>query len=349
MYRPVDIEFWQDEFVLELSSEHKLTYLFLLTNRRTTQCGIYNIGLTIAQLELQFSEEKIRQHLKFFQEKGKILYNPDNKEVMIVNWHKYNNIHNHKNIRICINKELKRVKTTEFINAFYEICKGICKEEPELLKEIFKEVEINDEILKTEIERETKERKELNDTNERKEIPKVKAVKEEDAAGEATGENANTNQKANHKKTNMENSKENNKRNGSEDNKEDHKEHSSESNKEDVDKLQNKNVVLQCFKNNFHLPSPIEIQKLNQWVEDMGEPLVLKALEEAVCVNKRNLNYVSGILNNWLSEGIATVEEAEEAIKKYKEAKKTSLVQKEDNSAARLYSKNLAEVDYEKE
>lgn len=329
MYRPVDIEFWQDEFVLELSSEHKLTYLFLLTNRRTTQCGIYNIGLTIAQLELQFSEEKIQEHLKFFQEKGKILYNSHNKEVMILNWHKYNNIHNHKNIRICINKELKRVKTTEFINAFYEICKGICKEEPELLKEIFKEVEINDEILKTEVEREIKENKDVNRENEK----------------EATGENANTNQKSNHKASNKENGTEDNK----EDHKENYKEHSREGNKENIDKPQNKNVVLQCFKNNFHLPSPIEIQKLNQWVEDMGESLVLKALEEAVCVNKRNLNYVSGILNNWLSEGISTLEEAEEAIKKYKESKKTTMVQREDNSAARLYSKNLAEIDYEKE
>jgi hypothetical protein len=95
MYRPIDIEFWQDDFILELTPEHKLTYLFLLTNRRTTQCGIYNIGLTIAQLELQFSEEKIIEHLKFFQEKGKILYNNETKEVMILNWHKYNNIHNH--------------------------------------------------------------------------------------------------------------------------------------------------------------------------------------------------------------------------------------------------------------
>lgn len=108
-------------------------------------------------------------------------------------------------------------------------------------------------------------------------------------------------------------------------------------------------MVLQCFKNNFHLPSPLEIQKLNQWVEDMGEPLVLKALEEAVGVNKRNLNYVSGILNNWLSEGITTLEEAEEAIKKYKGSKKTNIAHKEDNSASRFYSKNLAAVDYEKE
>lgn len=333
MYRPVDIEFWQDEFVLELSSEHKLTYLFLLTNRRTTQCGIYNIGLTIAQLELQFSEEKIQEHLKFFQEKGKILYNPDNKEVMILNWHKYNNIHNHKNIRICINKELKRVKTIEFITAFYEICKRICKEEPEFLKEIFKEVEINDEILKTEIEREVEEAKEIS------------REKEE----EATGESVKANQEEKHKKTNKENGKENNKGNVTGNNKKDHEEHSMETNKENIGKPQNKNMVLQCFKNNFHLPSPIEMEKLNQWVEDMGEPLVLKALEEAVCVNKRNLNYVSGILNNWLSEGITTLEEAEEAMKKYKGAKKTSLVQKEDNSAARIYRKNLAEIDYEKE
>lgn len=327
MYRPVDIEFWQDEFVLELSSEQKLTYIFLLTNRRTTQCGIYNIGLTIAQLELQFSKEKIKEHLKFFQEKGKLLYNPDNKEIMLLNWHKYNNTHNHKNIRICINKELKRIKTTEFINTFYEICQGICREEPELLKEIFKDVEVSNEIL----ERERETQREIQ--KEAKETKKAKEVNEESA----TGENVKTNQQGSHKGSNKENHKEN------------YKEHSRESSKENIDKPQNKNVVLQCFKNNFHLPSPIEMQKLNQWVEDMGEVLVLKALEESVGVNKRNLNYVSGILNNWLSEGITTLEEAEEAIKRYKELKKAAIGKKEDNSGTRFYSKNLAEVDYEKE
>ncbi|WP_017416624.1 DnaD domain-containing protein [Clostridium tunisiense] len=327
MYRPVDIEFWQDEFILELSSEQKLTYIFLLTNRRTTQCGIYNIGLTIAQLELQFSEEKIMNHLKFFQEKGKLFYNHKNKEVMLLNWYKYNNTHNHKNIRICINKELKRIKTTEFISTFYEICKGICREEPEFLEEIFKDVEVPDELL----EREREMQREAKETKEAKE------VKEE----AATGEFVKANQEGGHKGSNKEDGKENNGEN--------HKENSEEISKENIDKPQNKNVVLQCFKNNFHLPSPIEIQKLNQWVEDMGEALVLKALEEAVGVNKRNLNYVSGILNNWLSEGITTLKEAEEAIKRYKELKKAAIGKKEDNSGTRFYSKNLAEVDYEKE
>ncbi len=322
MYRPVDIEFWQDEFILELSSEQKLTYIFLLTNRRTTQCGIYNIGLTIAQLELQFSEEKIKEHLKFFQEKGKLFYNHENKEVMLLNWYKYNNIHNHKNIRICINKELKRIKTTEFINTFYEICKGICREEPELLMEIFKDVEVPNEILEKEREREIQ-----------KEAKETKDAKEE----AATGKGVKANQEGKHKGSNKENGKENN------------KENSEERNKDHKDMVQNKNVVYHCFKNNFHLPSPIELQKLNQWVEDMGEPLVLKALEEAVGVNKRNLNYVSGILNNWLSEGITTLKEAEEAIRRYKELKKATIGKKEDNSGTRFYSKNLAEVDYEKE
>lgn len=85
MYRPVNIEFWQDDFILDLNPEQKLTYIFLLTNRRTTQCGIYNIGLTIAEMELKLSEEKIIEHLKFFQDKGKILYSGKNKEVIILN------------------------------------------------------------------------------------------------------------------------------------------------------------------------------------------------------------------------------------------------------------------------
>lgn len=68
---------------------------------------------------------------------GKILYNPEKNEIMILNWYKYNNITNHKNIRICINKELKKVKTQGFIEKFYELCAELSGSSDEVLREIF--------------------------------------------------------------------------------------------------------------------------------------------------------------------------------------------------------------------
>ncbi|MBX4258447.1 hypothetical protein [Clostridium estertheticum] len=44
-YRQIYTEFWSDTFVLELDSQEKLFYLYLLTNTKSTQCGIYELSL----------------------------------------------------------------------------------------------------------------------------------------------------------------------------------------------------------------------------------------------------------------------------------------------------------------
>ncbi|MEG0772642.1 DnaD domain protein [Clostridium sp.] len=328
MYRPIDIEFWQDDFILELTPEQKLIYIFLLTNRRTTQCGIYNISSTMTQVELKISEEMILQHLEFFKAKGKILYSEETKEIMLLNWYKYNNIHNHKNIRTCINKELKKVKTAEFINRFYEICKRVCTDQPELLREIFKDVVFRELPVDSDIEQEEPIGDIIYSAVEDDDGSKPQDSMEESSSEISMNKLSNTNGKVRDEiAADIKDS-----------NKDEHLEKGKSG-------ISTKNKVIECFKNNFHLPSYMEIEKLNSWVQDMGEPLVLKALEEAVYQNKRSLNYVSGILNNWLSEGIQTLHGAEEAINKYRTNKKSE-AKKEDSSAKKLYSKNLAEEDF---
>ena len=39
IFRTLQISFWQDEFVLELTPEEKFFYLYLMTNSKSTQCG----------------------------------------------------------------------------------------------------------------------------------------------------------------------------------------------------------------------------------------------------------------------------------------------------------------------
>lgn len=38
-YRAIQVDFWEDGFVLDLTPEEKYFYLYLLSNSRTTQCG----------------------------------------------------------------------------------------------------------------------------------------------------------------------------------------------------------------------------------------------------------------------------------------------------------------------
>jgi DnaD/phage-associated family protein len=137
LFRQVHTEFWQDNFVVELTPEDRYFYLYLITNSRVSQCGIYSFSKKFAAVETGYSSETIDKLLERFVGYGKILYNPEKNEIMILNWYKYNNINNHKNIRICINKELKKIKTQSFIEKFYDLSIELEGCSDEVLKEIF--------------------------------------------------------------------------------------------------------------------------------------------------------------------------------------------------------------------
>lgn len=118
IYRQIHISFWQDSFVLSLTPEEKFFYLYLMTNSKTTQCGIYEIPEKIMVLETGYNEETITKLLNKFIKYGKIEYNKKNQEVFLINWGKYNNSNSPK-IKTRIETELKNVKTKEFVNKFH--------------------------------------------------------------------------------------------------------------------------------------------------------------------------------------------------------------------------------------
>lgn len=117
-FRQVHTSFWQDSFVLDLTPEEKYFYLYLMTNSKTTQCGIYELPIRVIEMETGYNRETCQKLLDRFIEYGKVLYSQTNKEIMIVNWFKYNLIKSSKVIA-CINKELKEVKTKEFLQELY--------------------------------------------------------------------------------------------------------------------------------------------------------------------------------------------------------------------------------------
>lgn len=123
-YRSLQVGFWQDNFVIELPLEEKSFYIYLLSNLRTNQCGIYNFSLTLSEVELGLSKERIRELICKFTDYGKIIYDEKTEEIMILNWYKYN-VSTSRNTHVCINKELKMLKNKEFVIKFYEHCKSM--------------------------------------------------------------------------------------------------------------------------------------------------------------------------------------------------------------------------------
>ncbi len=119
-YRQVHVAFWQDAFVLELTPEEKYFYLYLMTNSKTSQCGIYELPKRVIELETGYNRDTVNKLLKKFIDYEKIDYCEETSEIMVINWLKYNFINSSKVIK-CIEKELKNTKNKAFIETYHTL------------------------------------------------------------------------------------------------------------------------------------------------------------------------------------------------------------------------------------
>jgi hypothetical protein len=118
IFRKIHVSFWRDEFIESLTPEQKYFYLYLMTNDRTRQCGIYEITLKQISYDTGYNEETVRQLIRFFVSKSKIRYSETTKEIALKNWGKYNDSTSPK-VKVCVNKELLLVKDRLLIEYLY--------------------------------------------------------------------------------------------------------------------------------------------------------------------------------------------------------------------------------------
>ena len=92
IYRSVQMSFWTDTKVVdEFTPEDKYFYLYLFTNPHTNLCGCYEISITQMSTELGYSKDTIGRLIERFEKIHKVaLYQASTKEILLINWHKYN-------------------------------------------------------------------------------------------------------------------------------------------------------------------------------------------------------------------------------------------------------------------
>ena len=121
IFRKIHTSFWSDPFIQDLDNDHRLFYLYLLTNEKTKQCGIYEISKKQIAFELGYSIDRVSKLLAYFIKNDKILYSDATKEVALKNWMKYNSSTSPKVVS-CIKSELCVVKDRvliEYVNGMY--------------------------------------------------------------------------------------------------------------------------------------------------------------------------------------------------------------------------------------
>lgn len=121
IYRHIHINYWQDGFVLDLTPEERYFYIYLMTNSKTSQCGIYELPKRIIETETGYNRETVDKLIKRFVEYKKIVYMEETKEIFLKNWVKHNKQSSPK-VKKCIEKELTKIKSKELINMFLKEC-----------------------------------------------------------------------------------------------------------------------------------------------------------------------------------------------------------------------------------
>ena len=111
-FRIIRNSFWTDPKVLdEFSPEDKLFWMYVLTNPRTTQLGIYEFSLSDASRHTGYTKTTIEVLLNRFENTyGMLKYNSVTGEVAIKNYLRHSIVTGGKPVMDCLMKEAKKIK-----------------------------------------------------------------------------------------------------------------------------------------------------------------------------------------------------------------------------------------------
>lgn len=126
VFRSVHLSFWTDNKVEDdFTPEDKYFYMYLLTNPQTNICGCYEISWTTTRNQTGYNDDTILRLLDRFEKVHNIIrFNRETKEVLILNWHKYNWSKSERTL-VGVENVAKHVKCAEFKDYIYGIIKSI--------------------------------------------------------------------------------------------------------------------------------------------------------------------------------------------------------------------------------
>lgn len=114
-YRNIHLTFWTDSKVADdFTPEDRYFYLYLFTNPHTNLCGCYEISFKQMVTELGYSRDTIENLIKRFENVHNVIrYSQSAKEILLLNWYKYNWTKSEK-FRKPLHAEILAIKTKKF-------------------------------------------------------------------------------------------------------------------------------------------------------------------------------------------------------------------------------------------
>lgn len=270
--RTVDTKFWFDEKVIDdWSVEDKYFFLYLMTNPRTTQLGIYKIPKKMMSFETGYTKEVVEVLLQRFEINYKnILFNHQTQEVAVLNSLKYSIMKGGSPVISLLRKELAQVESADLIVKTYQHMfdwwNGSSRSFDKTVRLLFE-----DELQKRKISNYL-----INDNGNDNDKHNVNANGNgNDESGYDSGYDSQQPHEINvpYQNTKIETN------------------------------------PYQLYQECFGMLNSINQQDIAYWIEDLSEELVIEAMKKAV-LNGKPYSYAKGILKQWADKGIKTTEQA---------------------------------------
>ena len=88
----IDTEVWNDEKILEsFTSDDKFFWLYLLTNPHNTLLGVFKFNKVLASRDMGYDKDVVYNlAVRFANVYNLVYFDEETKEIMILNWYKYN-------------------------------------------------------------------------------------------------------------------------------------------------------------------------------------------------------------------------------------------------------------------
>lgn len=149
-YRNIQLAFWTDSKVADdFTPEDKYFYLYLLTNPHTNTCGCYELSIRQMSNETGYSQDTIERLIERFALIHNVIrYSRDNKEILVINWHKYNWNSSDK-LRTSILNNIKVIKTPSYKDYLLHCLNGDIEDDTEDDSPSFEELPLGDDIEET--------------------------------------------------------------------------------------------------------------------------------------------------------------------------------------------------------
>lgn len=123
--RNIQLSFWTDAKVIDdFTPEDRYFFLYIMTNPHTNLCGCYEISKKQMSDETGYTKEVIEKLINRMANIHQVVkYSNDTKEMIILNWSKYNWTESSK-LRIALEREIEMVKDAEFKRYLSELLNG---------------------------------------------------------------------------------------------------------------------------------------------------------------------------------------------------------------------------------